>query len=49
MTEKKDVCISLRLSKSQIELLEKLIKDGKAKNQSSAVHYLINQYGILGK
>lgn len=41
--------VSVRLSDEQYESLQKLIKDGKAKNQSAAIQYLINQYLTLGK
>lgn len=48
MKENKSISIGVRISEVQAELLDKLIKDGKAKNRSGAIHYLINQQQILG-
>lgn len=49
MKENKDVRIALRISTEQEKALQKLIDQGKAKNKSSAIQYLINQYSVLGK
>ncbi|ENC1132698.1 hypothetical protein ABJ736_000874 [Escherichia coli] len=47
--DKKDKQINVRVNEFQLELLQKLVLDGKAKSQSGALIYLINQYGITGK
>lgn len=49
MKENKSISIGVRISEVQAELLDKLIKDGKAKNRSGAIHYLINEKLILGE
>ncbi|TWD33395.1 hypothetical protein [Pantoea sp. SJZ147] len=41
MKEKKDRAIGLRITESQERFLQKLIQDGKAKNVSAAIQYLI--------
>lgn len=45
--DKKDKQINVRVNDFQIELLQKLVLEGKAKTQSGALIYLINQYGIM--
>ncbi|MBJ9270089.1 hypothetical protein OGV37_00225 [Citrobacter sp. Cb010] len=40
--------VSVKLNDAQVELLEQLIKDGKAKTKASALQYLVNQQMILG-
>lgn len=47
MKENKSISVGLRINETQSEVLTKLISEGKAKNQSQAIHYLINQYAIL--
>ncbi|WP_368894162.1 hypothetical protein [Kluyvera ascorbata] len=47
MKENKSISIGLRINETQAGVLAKLISEGKAKNQSQAVHYLINQHAIL--
>ncbi|MFG0515142.1 hypothetical protein [Kluyvera intermedia] len=49
MKENKSISIGVRISEVQAELLDKLIKDGKAKNRSGVIHYLINEKLILGE
>ncbi|HCU0431132.1 TPA: hypothetical protein OUE92_003334 [Serratia marcescens] len=41
--------VSVRLSEDQYKALQDIIADQKAKTQSAAIQYLINQYLILGK
>jgi len=45
MTKNKQ--INVRLSEDQIKVLQKIVESGKAKTQSAALVYLINQYSIL--
>ncbi|CAI1548928.1 MULTISPECIES: hypothetical protein [Serratia] len=40
--------INVRLSDTQMQYLQQLVDSGKAKTQSGALVYLINQYAILG-
>ena len=47
MKEIKSHPVSVKLNDAQVQLLEQLIKDGKAKTKASALQYLINQYTIL--
>lgn len=47
MKEIKSHPVSVKLKDAQVQLLEQLIKDGKAKTKASALQYLINQYTIL--
>lgn len=49
MNQKKDKQINVRVSEFQLEVLQKIVDDGKAKTQSGALIYLINQYGVVGK
>jgi len=47
--ENKDIRVSVRLSESQVQALQKqLIDTGKAKGQSAAIQYLINEMMIKG-
>lgn len=46
MKENKTVSVGVRLSQSQNELLLKIVSEGKAKNVSAAIQYLINLYII---
>lgn len=46
MKEKKEARISLRLNERQVELLAKIVDEGKAKNQSAAIQYVLNLYQI---
>ncbi|GAB6015532.1 MAG: hypothetical protein Lm2023SU_18900 [Serratia ureilytica] len=48
MKEKKNTSFGIRLNDRQVEVLDDLINDGKAKTRSAAVQYIINQYIILG-
>lgn len=47
MKELKSHPVSVKLNDAQVQLLEKLIQEGKAKTKASALQYLINQYSIL--
>lgn len=47
MKEKKTINVGVRLSPTQEEILKSLIVCGKATTMSSAIQYLIQQYGIL--
>lgn len=47
MKEIKSHPVSVKLNDAQVQLLEKLIQEGKAKTKASALQYLINQYSIL--
>ncbi len=47
MKEKKTISVGVRLSPTQEEILKSLIMCGKATTMSSAIQYLIQQYGIL--
>ena len=47
MKEKKTISVGVRLSPTQEEILKSLIVCGKATTMSSAIQYLIQQYGIL--
>lgn len=49
MKENKNTSFGIRLNDRQIELVDSLIEDGKAKTRSSAIQYLINQHIILGQ
>lgn len=40
--------VGVKLNDRQVELLNQLIKDGKAKTKASAIQYLINKETILG-
>lgn len=46
MKEKKDARISLRLNERQVELLTKIVDEGKAKNKSAAIQLVLNLYQI---
>lgn len=46
MKEKKEARISLRLNERHVELLAKLVSEGKAKNQSAAIQYVLNLYQL---
>lgn len=46
MKEKKDARISLRLNEHQVELLTKIVDEGKAKNKSAAIQLVLNLYQI---
>lgn len=48
MKETKQHQVGVKLNDAQVQLLDKLIEDGKAKNRSAAIQYLINQQLILG-
>lgn len=39
--------VGVRINETQMAVLKKLIADGKAKNVSTAIQYLINQYAVL--
>jgi len=39
--------VNVRLTEDQIIVLQKIVETGKAKTQSAALVYLINQYSIL--
>ena len=47
MKENKSHPVSTKLNDRQVELLDKLIEEGKAKTRASAIQYLINQQLIL--
>jgi len=47
MKDKKEKQINVRLSESHLLALQKLVDEGKAKSQSGALVYLVNQYSIL--
>ncbi|EPK4542437.1 hypothetical protein [Serratia marcescens] len=49
MKEKKNTSFGIRLNDRQVEVLDGLINNGKAKTRSAAVQYLINQHIILGQ
>lgn len=49
MKEVKSHSVSTKLNDRQVELLDKLISDGKAKTRAVAIQYLINQQLILGE
>ncbi|MGA4620868.1 hypothetical protein ACK6VM_12010 [Citrobacter meridianamericanus] len=49
MKELKQHAVSTKLNDRQVELLDKLITDGKAKTRTAAIQYLINQKIILGE
>ena len=49
MKENKTISIGLRVTQFQVDLLDKIISEGKATTRSAAIHYLINQYGITSK
>ncbi|WP_413504119.1 hypothetical protein [Serratia grimesii] len=40
--------VNVRLNETQMQYLQKIVDAGKAKSQSGALVYLINQYAILG-
>lgn len=40
--------VNARLNETQMQYLQQLVNTGKAKTQSGALVYLINQYAILG-
>lgn len=40
--------INVRLNEMQMQYLQQIVDAGKAKTQSGALVYLINQYAILG-
>ena len=40
--------VNVRLNETQMQYLQQLVNTGKAKTQSGALVYLINQYAILG-
>ncbi|HBW8876060.1 TPA: hypothetical protein MFN52_005077 [Klebsiella quasipneumoniae subsp. similipneumoniae] len=46
MKEKKNTSFGIRLNDRQVELLDSLVNEGKAKNRSSAVQYVLNLYQI---
>lgn len=46
MKEKKEARISLRLNERHVDLLAKIVEEGKAKNQSAAIQYVLNLYQI---
>lgn len=48
MNEKKNTSFGIRLNDRQVEVLDGLINDGKAKTRSAAVQFILNQYIILG-
>ncbi|HDS8977224.1 TPA: hypothetical protein QHR34_004067 [Raoultella ornithinolytica] len=48
MKEVKQHQVGVKLNDRQIELLDKLISDGKCKTRAAAIQYLINQQLILG-
>jgi hypothetical protein len=39
--------VNVRLTEDQIVVLQKIVEAGKAKTQSAALVYLINQYSII--
>lgn len=43
-----DKRITVRLKELHMKVLQELIDSGAVKNQSEAIQYLINKYGILG-
>lgn len=47
MKEIKSHQVGTKLNDRQVELLDKLIQEGKAKTRASAIQYLINQQLIL--
>ncbi|QIR22175.1 hypothetical protein GXP72_07020 [Enterobacter sp. SES19] len=49
MKDKKEKQINVRLSESHLLALQKFVDEGKAKSQSGALVYLVNQYMIMGK
>ncbi|MCC4525049.1 MULTISPECIES: hypothetical protein [Enterobacter] len=49
MKEIKSHPVSVKLNDAQVQLLEKLIQEGKAKTKASALQYLINEKLILGE
>ncbi|MFU0912079.1 hypothetical protein [Kluyvera intermedia] len=48
MKEVKVNQVGVKLNDRQVELLDKLIKDGKGKTRPAVIQYLINQQLILG-
>lgn len=48
MKENKEYKITVRLNETQYSILQKIIDDGKAKNQSTALQYLLNTLAIKG-
>lgn len=40
--------VNVRLNETQMQYLQQIVDAGKAKSQSGALVYLINQYAILG-
>ncbi|MEI7342242.1 hypothetical protein WCT87_12240 [Pectobacterium brasiliense] len=49
MKENKNISVGVRLTPLQISALEQLVMDGKAKNISAAIQYLITLYMIKGE
>ncbi|HCA0103477.1 ribbon-helix-helix domain-containing protein [Pseudescherichia vulneris] len=49
MKEKKNNMVGTKLNDSQLQLLDRLIEEGKAKSRSGSIQYLINEKIILGK
>lgn len=47
MKENKEKKISVRITEFQDTVLQKIVSQGLAKNQSAALQYLINQHAIL--
>ncbi len=47
MKELKSHSVSVKLNDAQVQLLEKLIQEGKVKTKANALQYIINQYSIL--
>ncbi|MHA3670153.1 hypothetical protein ACX1IQ_16700 [Yersinia enterocolitica] len=47
--ENKSRMVGVRISDRQNEYLEKLISEGKAKNKSAAIQFIINERIIFGK
>lgn len=46
---KKDKQINVRVSDEHLIVLQKLVSEGKARSQSGALIYLVQQYAILGE
>ena len=48
MKEQKTKSLGVRLTETQELILQRIIASGLAKNNSQAIQYLINLYGIKG-
>lgn len=49
MKEKKNNMVGVKLNDAQLQLLDKLIEEGKSKSRSGSLQYLINEKLILEK